>query len=128
MENNVFNLPAISTKYIIRKTGEEIEVIDFDVKERGNRSDEDWVTYIDSKGEEHLKEHLNLMLDFKPTDDFRKMFDKVFSNEWKKGMPSTDNTRIYDMAKELVVTCNYNVSEAVDKSLSLVKQINTLNI
>lgn len=24
MENKVFNMPAISTKYIIRKTGEEV--------------------------------------------------------------------------------------------------------
>lgn len=121
MENKVFNMPAISTKYIIRKTGEEVEVIDFDVKERGDRSDEDWVTYIDSKGEEHLKEHLNLMLDFKPSEDFRNMFNKVFSDDWKKGMPRTDNARVYEVTKGLVVQRGWDPDDAYNKAKRVVE-------
>ena len=49
METNTFMMP-IGGKSILRSTGEEVEIIDAEIKERGARSDEDWVTYIDSNG------------------------------------------------------------------------------
>ena len=67
MENKTFMMPPIAVpKYILRSTGEEVEVIDSEIKERGDRSEFDWVTYIDSRGKEHIREHLNIQLDFKP--------------------------------------------------------------
>ena len=50
----------IGGKSILRSTGEEVEIIDSQFGERGARTDEDWVTYIDSEGKEHIKEHLVL--------------------------------------------------------------------
>ena len=49
-ENKV--MPSITTyKSIIRKTEKEVEIVAFNQANNGERSDEDWVTYIDSKGE-----------------------------------------------------------------------------
>lgn len=120
METNVFNMPAGVIKSIFRKTGEEVEVIDFESKERGTRSDEDWVTYIDSKGEEHLKEHLNVHLDFKPAKDMMNVFDKFMSEDWRKGMPSTENARLYEVTKELVIQRFMAPDEAFDKAKRVV--------
>lgn len=58
MESNTFMMPPIGGKSILRSTGEEVEIIDSQIKERGARSDEDWVTYIDSEGKEHIKEKM----------------------------------------------------------------------
>ena len=100
MENKTFMMPPIAVpKFILRSTGEEVEVIDSEVKERGARSDEDWVTYIDSQGKEHIREHLNIQLDFKAVvnDTFNKVFDFAANK-----MPTTRNNRIFEVAKELV--------------------------
>ena len=56
-----FAMP-MTGKSILRSTGEEVEIIDFEAKERGDRTDEDWVTYIDSNGKEHIRDHLNIQL------------------------------------------------------------------
>lgn len=100
MESNAFMIPPIGGKSILRSTGEEVEIIDAEIKERGARTDEDWVTYIDSEGNEHIKEHLNIQLDFKPVvnDTWNKVFDFAKSNK----MPTTRNNRIFEVAKELV--------------------------
>ena len=99
MEANTFMMP-IGGKSILRSTGEEVEIIDFETKERGAHSDEDWVTYIDSKGSEHIREHLNIQLDFKPVanDTWSKVFDFAKDNK----MPTTRNCRIFEVAKALV--------------------------
>ena len=101
MEDKTFMIPPIGGKSILRSTGEEVEIIDAEIKERGARSDEDWVTYIDSNGEEHIKEHLNIQLDFKPVvnDTWSKVFDLAKGNK----MPTTRNSRIFEVAKELVI-------------------------
>ena len=57
MEANTFMMP-IGGKSILRSTGEEVEVIDFNMPNRGMRTESkaltfeegDWVTYIDSEG------------------------------------------------------------------------------
>ena len=66
MEDKTCMIQHFNSKYIIRKTGEEVEIIDSEIRYRGDRSEYDWVTYIDSNDNEHIKEHLNLQLDFKP--------------------------------------------------------------
>lgn len=119
MESNTFMMP-IGCKSILRSTGEEVEIIDSQIKERGARSDEDWVTYIDSQGKEHIREHLNIQLDFKPVvnDTWNKVFDFAKNNK----MPTTSNSRIFDVAKELVKNGSH-VSAAVSVARQLVDEI-----
>lgn len=116
----MFNIPAI--KYIIRSTGEEVEVIDFENKERGDRTEFDWVSYIDSKGKEHIKEKLNIQFDFKPqpTD----IFQKVFNAPVFKGMVTERNRRIFDVAKELFLKySDMSVEKAVNEAINLVDTV-----
>ena len=112
-------LPPIRGKSILRSTGEEVEIIDSEIKERGARSDEDWVTYIDSKSNEHIKEHLNIQLDFKPVvnDTFNKVFDFAANK-----MPTMRNSRIFEVAKELVKNGSH-VSTAVSVATQLVDEV-----
>ena len=70
-------------KYIIRATGEEVEVIAYSQEDAGARSFTDWVTYIDSKGTEHIKEKgKNFKLDFKATTDVLEALTLL--KEWLK--------------------------------------------
>lgn len=121
MEDKTYMIPPFGDKSILRSTGEEVEIIDAEIKERGVRSDEDWVTYIDSNGNEHIKEHLNLQLDFKPVvnDTWNKVFDFAKSNK----MPTTRNSRIFEVAKELVLKFQCDVEEAVRKATELVDKV-----
>lgn len=118
MEDKTYMLPPIGGKSILRSTGEEADIIDAEIKERGARSEEDWVTYIDSDGKEHIKEHLNLQLDFKPVvnDTWSKMFDFAKDNK----MPTTRNCRIFEVAKELILKFQCNIEEAIRKATELV--------
>lgn len=122
METSTFMMP-IGGKSILRSTGEEVEIIDFEAKERGDRTDEDWVTYIDSNGNEHIREHLNLQLDFKPVvnDTWNKVFDFAKYNK----MPTTRNCRIYEAAKDLYLNGNrgYDINEAVRVATILVDKV-----
>ena len=59
MENSLFPL-----KYRIRKTDELVEIVAWETADKGARSESDWVSYIDSQGNEHIKEHLTLEWDF----------------------------------------------------------------
>lgn len=121
MENKTFMMPPIGGKSILRSTGEEVEIIDSEIKERGIRSDEDWVTYIDSDGNEHIKEHLNFQFDFKPVvnDTWNKVFNFVKDNK----MPTTRNCRIFEVAKELVVKGVIPISVAVSTATQLVDEV-----
>jgi hypothetical protein len=114
-----FMMP-IGGKSILRSTNEEVEIIDFEAKERGDRTDEDWVTYIDFDGKEHIKEHLNLQLDFKPVvnDTWNRVFDFAKDNK----MPTTRNCRIFEVAKELVKNGSH-VSTAVSVATQLVDEV-----
>jgi len=114
-----FMMP-IGGKMVLRSTGEEVEIIDFEAKERGDRSEFDWVTYIDSNGKEHIKEHLNIRLDFKPM--MNDAFNKVFDIATKSKMPSTRNSRIFEVAKELVKGGSH-VSTAVSIAKQLVDEV-----
>lgn len=128
MEDKNFMIPPILNKGIIRKTGEEVEIIDFNLPNRGMRTDSkdltfeegDWVTYIDSEGKEHIREHLNVQLDFKPvaTNIWNTMFDWAKTNK----MPTTRNCRIFEVAKELVKNGSH-VSTAVSIATQLVDEV-----
>ena len=121
METNTFMMP-IGSKSILRSTGEEVEIIDSEIKERGARSNEDWVTYIDSQGKEHIREHLNIQLDFKPVmnDTFNKVFDFATNK-----MPTIRNSRIFEMAKALYLDNerDYSIEDAVQVATQLVDEV-----
>lgn len=123
MEDKTFMMPPIGGKSILRSTNEEVEIIDAEIKERGTRSNEDWVTYIDSNGKEHIREHLNFQLDFKPVvnDTWSKVFDFAKYNE----MPTTRNCRIFEVAKELYLNGDrgYGINEAVEVAKNLVDKV-----
>ena len=122
MESNTYMIPPIGGKSILRNTGEEVEIIDAEIKERGARSEEDWVTYIDSDGKEHIKEHLNLQLDFKPVvnDTWSKVFDFAKDNK----IPTTRNCRIFEVAKELIKAGrDYSIDDAVEVATNLVDKV-----
>lgn len=55
------------------------------------RDTEDYVTYIDSKGNEHIKENLNIFYDFEPIDVEGKNASKI---DWEQ--------RRYEIAKDTV--------------------------
>lgn len=120
MEDKTYMVPPFGGKSILRSTGEEVEIIDAEIKERGTRSDEDWVTYIDSNGKEHIKEHLNIQLDFKPVanETFNKLLDIAKPNKY----PTERNRRIFEVAKELVKNGSH-VSTAVSVARQLVDEV-----
>jgi hypothetical protein len=119
MEDKTYMIPPIGGKSILRSTGEEVEIIDSEIKERGARSDDDWVTYIDSNGNEHIKEHLNIQLDFKPV--INNTWNKVFDFA-KDKMPTTKNSRIFEVAKALVLKGD-GVVTAVNIAKKLVDEV-----
>lgn len=124
MENSKFNLPtigpSISSKYVLRSTKEEVEVIAFEQPENGARSNEDWVTYIDSNGVEHIKEHLNIQLDFKLSGELLDMFSSIFKSS---NLPSVIDQRIFDITKTLVIEKGYKLDVAIDKAKSIVDKV-----
>jgi hypothetical protein len=123
-------MPVIGGKSILRSTGEEVEVIDFNLPNRGMRTETkdltfeegDWVTYIDSEGKEHIKEHLNIQLDFKTVmnDAFNKVFDFATNK-----MPTIRNSRIFEVAKALYLENErgYSIAEAVQVATKLVDEV-----
>ena len=82
----------------------------------------DWVTYIDSEGKEHIREHLNIQLDFKPVmnDTFNKVFDFATNK-----MPTTRNSRIFEVAKALYLDNDrdYDIESAVLVATKLVDSV-----
>lgn len=95
MENN----SLFPLNYRLRKTDEPVEVIAWETAEKGSRSENDWVSYIDSHGEEHVKEHLTLEWDLvidSPFDSMMKKFEPM-------KLPEFDpwEQRRYELVKEM---------------------------
>lgn len=95
MENN----SLFPFKYRIRKTDERVEVIAWETAEKGSRSESDWVSYIDSHGEEHVKEHLTLEWDLvidSPLDSLMTKWEPM-------KLPEFDpwEQRRYELVKEM---------------------------
>ena len=88
-------------KYRIRKTDEPVEIVAWDTLEKGARSHSDWVSYIDSAGVEHIKEHLTLEWDFvidSPFESMMKQFEPM-------KLPELDpwEARRYELVKEFIL-------------------------
>ncbi len=111
--------PLFPLKYRLRKTGEPVEIVAWETTEKGARCESDWVSYIDSAGVEHIKEHLTLEWDFvidSPFESMMKQFDT-------KMLPEFDlwETRRYDMVQRQVIDkgiCIQLAVECADKIIS----------
>jgi hypothetical protein len=98
MENN----SLFPFKYRIRKTDEPVEVIAWETAEKGSRSENDWVSYIDADGNEHIKEHLTLEWDLVIDSPF----DSMMKNFEPMKLPEFDQweQRRYELVKEMFLT------------------------
>ena len=111
MKNN----SSFPLKYRIRKTDEPVEIVAWETTEKGARNENDWVSYIDSAGVEHIKEHLTLEWDFV----IQTPFEKGFFDAIKPDLPTFDpwEARRYELVKEFVLraigTNRVNVDKAV---------------
>ena len=71
-------------KGIIRKTGEEIVIVSY--HSRPDRDDVmDYVSYIDSKGEEHPRSKMNLYWDIEVIDDRMELAKQQLANSITAG-------------------------------------------
>lgn len=123
-DNDFLKFIPYATKCVLRKTNEEVEVIDYQSTNRGGRSEDDWVTYIDSKGDEHLKEPLTFNLDFKRQDNV--IFDKLLDIAKGKMSPSIRNCRIFELAKELMLQ-GKDKYDAIEEAMEFVDAIGITN-
>lgn len=123
-----FKIP-VANKYIIRSTGEEVEIIAFNLPNHGMRTKADdkvfeqgdWVTYIDSEGKEHIREKLNIQLDFKAqvSDMWDKMLDVAKVNKY----PTDRNRRVFETAQKLILSKAMSIEDAVNTALELVDKV-----
>ena len=97
MENN----SLFPLKYRLRKTDELVEIVAWETTEKCARNENDWVSYIDSNGVEHIKEHLTLEWDFV----IQTPFEKGFFDAIKPDLPTFDpwEARRYELTKGFIV-------------------------
>ena len=88
-------------KYRLRKTDEPVEIIAWETTVKGARADTDWVSYIDSQGDEHIMEHLTLEWDFVAEDPFSGGILGGLTESIVKMDPWEQ--RRYDLAKEFLL-------------------------
>ena len=96
-----------------------MEIVAWETTEKGACNESDLVSYIDSAGVEHIKEHLTLEWDFvidSPFESMMKQFDT-------KMLPEFDpwETRRYDMVQRQVIDkgiCIQLAVECADKIIS----------
>lgn len=97
MENN----SLFPLKYRIRKTDEPVEIVAWKTTVKGARADTDWVSYIDSQGNEHIMERLTIEWDFVAEDPFSGGILGGLTESIVKMDPWEQ--RRYDLAKEFVM-------------------------
>lgn len=107
MENNAL----FPLKYRLRKTDEPVEIVAWETAEKGARSENDWVSYIDADGNEHIKEHLTLEWDFVIDSAFEKMINNFEPTKFSEYDPWDE--RRYELTKEFVFVREMCVEEAV---------------
>ena len=114
MENN----SLFPLKYRLRKTDEPVEVVAWETAEKGARSENDWVSYIDSQGNEHVMEHLTLEWDFVIDSPFESMMKKFEPTK----LPDFDpwEARRYELAKEFVMMKGDCLADAVLKADAMI--------
>lgn len=89
-------------KYRIRKTDELVEVVAWETADKGARNENDWVSYIDASGVEHIKEHLTLEWDFKVESPFGGGFGSSLLDKTLNSFDPCESRR-YELAKEFLL-------------------------
>lgn len=103
-------------KYRNRKTGEIVDVINYSTPDGGERSKDDYVSYIDSKGVEHPREkglHINWDFEIAPCiSDFSYMRWEYITKSVSSINPMiSDRFNIVDLGNEgweLCAAINYD--------------------
>ena len=113
--------------YVIRGTNEEVEVTSFNQVNKGERSDGDWVTYIDSNGVEHINEHLNMELDFNASDLMLKFLGEMFKTPTFESkpikLPDVSVDMAFEVAKSLYVN-GTSANDAIDEAERFIDKFN----
>lgn len=104
----------------LRKSGEPVEIIAFFNMEDGARNNKDWVSYIDSKGNEHIKEHLNIQFDFKDDDPLKKQLDGLLE---QTKMIDPWESRRYELVQKMVIDKGLSVDDAVFFADSIIAKL-----
>lgn len=114
-QNNLFPL-----KYRLRKTDEPVEIVAWETAEKGARNENDWVSYIDANGVEHIKEHLTLEWDFVVENPFESSLFKGFTTDLPKFDPW--EARRYELVKGMWLSPDFNltVDHAVKRADELI--------
>ena len=104
MDNN----SLFPLKYRLRKTDEQVEIVAWETAEKGARNENDWVSYIDSSGVEHVKEHLTLEWDFVIDSPFESMMKKFEPTK----LPEFDpwEARRYELVKSMWLSPDFNLT------------------
>ena len=114
MDNNLL----FPLKYRLRKTDEPVEIVAWETVEKGARNENDWVSYIDAQGTEHIKEHLTLEWDFV----IQTPFEKGFLDAIKPDLPQFDpwEVRRYELVKDFVMKEGDSLADAVLKADAMI--------
>lgn len=88
-------------KYRLRKTDELVEIVAWETADKGARNESDWVSYIDSEGDEHIKEHLTLEWDFVVENPLESSLFKGLTTDLPKHDPW--EARRYELSKEFLL-------------------------
>ena len=94
-------------KYLLRKTMEEVDVIAFSTSSYGERSINDWVSYIDKNNVEHIKGNLSIDFDFIKRDSMEDI--------WKQ--------RKYDIVKSLLINNGYTIDRAISVADNVISRL-----
>lgn len=117
MENSLFPL-----KYRLRKTDESVEIVAWETVEKGARNENDWVSYIDAQGNEHVKEHLTLEWDFVIDSPI----DKMLSGGWGS-LDKLDlwEARRYELVKGMYLSDEYSgeISDYVETADAIISAL-----
>lgn len=116
---------GLPIEYIYRKTGETVEVIAFNNPSNGERTDDDWVSFIDKDGKEHIKEHLNIQFDFKATGGISKIIENLFNPPAisKLELPDIWESRKFELVKSLVIDNGYDIDSAINKANDIISKL-----
>lgn len=108
-------------KYRLRKTDEPVEIIAWETAVKGARAGTDWVSYIDSAGNEHIMEHLTLEWDFVVENPLESSLFKGLTTDLPKYDPW--EARRYELSKEFVLGKDKTVGYAVSAADELIAEL-----
>ena len=109
----------------IRKTGEIVDVISYNTCST-IRSHQDYVSYIDSKGEEHDRESLNYYWDFEPIETVTEVDNKHWQDVRERAAIAAMQGLLSNLGLLDKISLDYRISiekTAVDYADALVEQL-----